>query len=328
MPSPTSKSSSRLILCAILAVATAEASAQSAVRCEGPGRTPVLYENANFTGGPLRMPLERTVGLFVSDEESFDNRASAVCVPSGFRVVLYEERRQQGASLELTGPVERNLHRIGWGDRVSSVLVTRVAAPITGSAAGAAATVDGRAPASGAATASDPGGEAPETAAPGPSSPTDFERLEAAYASASAATDCTAVREHYLAMVALEGSAERTTGVPVAIGERVRRPPATVGALATLWRRELVSERQVRCFAPAAMSAERVGRAALLPDASCEAVRDAIGELWALREDRTHVPGQWARQVDGEDATVADVAGGYIDRVREQRSDCLGMESD
>lgn len=87
---------------------------------------PVLYEHDGFQG--RQFPLRRDT----ANLHSFDagDKASSVCVPVNWSVVLFEDTNFGGSSLTLTGPTTfRDLQRDrpnsqNWGDRVSSARVT------------------------------------------------------------------------------------------------------------------------------------------------------------------------------------------------------------
>lgn len=85
---------------------------------------PVLYEHDNFRGRTLN--LNRSIsdlhGRYWGDQ------ASSVCVPRGWRVVLYEDPDYRGAWETIEGPRNVSLHGgfgglDSWGDRVSSAEV-------------------------------------------------------------------------------------------------------------------------------------------------------------------------------------------------------------
>lgn len=87
---------------------------------------PTLYEHDSFRG--RQYPIRRTI----RDMHPFGtgDKASSVCVPSGWRVTLFEDKRFRGRTLNLVGP--RNIRDLkrdrpggrDWGDKVSSVRVT------------------------------------------------------------------------------------------------------------------------------------------------------------------------------------------------------------
>lgn len=89
---------------------------------------PVLYSNDSFGGRSLSISrdIPNLHYLGMGDD------ASSVCVPSGWRVVLYRDSNYRGATLELRGPTEiSDLKRdrprgSDWGDTISSVRVSRL----------------------------------------------------------------------------------------------------------------------------------------------------------------------------------------------------------
>ncbi len=86
------------------------------VRCD---RYPTLYEHGNYSG--RAMELSNSAPNLQG--QSFNDIASSVCVPQGWRVVLYSESDYRGESLTLNGPEDNpDLGRL-WNDRVSSVQV-------------------------------------------------------------------------------------------------------------------------------------------------------------------------------------------------------------
>ncbi len=92
--------------------------------CSG---NPVLYSNDSFGGRSVSISedIPDLHRLGMGDD------ASSVCVPSGWRVVLYRDSNYRGPSLELRGPTEiADLKRdrprgSDWGDAISSVRVYR-----------------------------------------------------------------------------------------------------------------------------------------------------------------------------------------------------------
>ncbi len=91
-------------------------------------RFPILFRNDDFEG--QKMVLEADVQDL--HRRNFGDRASSICVPRGWEVVLYEDTRFRGEKLTLRGPHtiadlkrDRPAGR-NWGDRISSVEVQRV----------------------------------------------------------------------------------------------------------------------------------------------------------------------------------------------------------
>ena len=87
---------------------------------------PTMYEHDNFRG--RRYPLNRTV----RDLHGFrrGDKASSICVPSGWSVTVYEDKKFKGRAMTLRGQrIIRDLKRDrpqgrNWGDKISSVRVT------------------------------------------------------------------------------------------------------------------------------------------------------------------------------------------------------------
>ncbi len=81
-------------------------------------RYPLLYSDDDFRGRSLDLSAP------VPDLHSrgFGDQASSICIPSGWRVVLYEDTGYRGQSLVLDGPREVfNLDDDYFGDRASSI---------------------------------------------------------------------------------------------------------------------------------------------------------------------------------------------------------------
>ncbi len=89
---------------------------------------PTLFANDGLRGRPLR--LNNSVTNLHS--VGFGDSASSLCVPAGWRVVLYEDTGYRGDILEIVGPaIVNDLKRDrpqgrDWGDRISSVEVVYV----------------------------------------------------------------------------------------------------------------------------------------------------------------------------------------------------------
>ncbi len=88
---------------------------------------PILFHDDGFRGGNLRLQdSESDLG-----RQGIGDGASSVCVPAGWRVVLYEHDRYGGDRLEIVGPdaiedLKRDRpNNQNWGDRISSVQVYR-----------------------------------------------------------------------------------------------------------------------------------------------------------------------------------------------------------
>lgn len=94
--------------------------------CDGPNRTPILYEDADFKGQSLRIFLEDYEPLYLSDEETFARRASSVCIQRGFVVRLYDG---EGYGIEIDGPVQMNLSELDFDDRAYAGMARRVEIP-------------------------------------------------------------------------------------------------------------------------------------------------------------------------------------------------------
>lgn len=96
------------------------------------GPYPVMSENVSFQG--KRLILNRSSSNL--NEHGFNDKASALCVPDGWRVVFYEDSDYRGASLTLPDfKGNRSIHHLwnydtsnrrglrGLHDRISSVRV-------------------------------------------------------------------------------------------------------------------------------------------------------------------------------------------------------------
>ena len=87
--------------------------------------SPVFFEHDNFNGTAL--PLHNS--YLELTKFNFNDKASSVCVPRNWRVVLYEHKDCRGARFRITGQkyyndLKRNFRgRSNWGDRISSVEV-------------------------------------------------------------------------------------------------------------------------------------------------------------------------------------------------------------
>lgn len=86
---------------------------------------PVLWEHDNYRGECLKLPVSRP-GFKNYD---FNDEASSVCVPDGWKVVLYRDTNFEGESLTVYGPasisdLKRNRPDAkNWGDKISSAEV-------------------------------------------------------------------------------------------------------------------------------------------------------------------------------------------------------------
>ncbi|HSR67281.1 MAG TPA: beta/gamma crystallin-related protein [Acidobacteriota bacterium] len=91
-------------------------------------RYPVLFEDDGFRGNAL--PVERSISDL--HDVDFGDEASSLCVPSGWRVIIFEDDRFGGDRLEIVGPErisDLKRQRPGggdWGDRISSIDVERL----------------------------------------------------------------------------------------------------------------------------------------------------------------------------------------------------------
>lgn len=86
--------------------------------------TPTLYPHDNFRGFPLPLQVSvRNLG------RQWGDSASSLCVPQGWKMIVYEHDSFRGRSLEVTGPdywsdLKRNRpYGMNWGDKISSVAV-------------------------------------------------------------------------------------------------------------------------------------------------------------------------------------------------------------
>jgi hypothetical protein len=84
----------------------------------------LLYQKANYGGRWLKI-YGTIARLHVED---FNDRASSLCVPAGYRLVVYEHSHFQGASVAFDGPISiRSLQETSgggvsnWGDAITSV---------------------------------------------------------------------------------------------------------------------------------------------------------------------------------------------------------------
>jgi hypothetical protein len=97
------------------------------------GRVPVLFEHVNRRGARVSLEFSR-YNLANVQGGSLADRGSAICVPAGWTVQLFEHDSYRGRSLNLTGPMTiEDLHRGGpdgsdWSDMISSVRVSGVQA--------------------------------------------------------------------------------------------------------------------------------------------------------------------------------------------------------
>ena len=86
---------------------------------------PILYEHDTYNGQCLE--LARNIGGFKNLD--FNDKASSVCVPDGWKVTLYEHTNYSGNSLTIIGPYKNSdLKRnkpdgMNWGDKISSARV-------------------------------------------------------------------------------------------------------------------------------------------------------------------------------------------------------------
>lgn len=89
------------------------------------GNYPIVWEHDTYGGRCLKLPVSRP-GFKNYD---FNDVASSVCVPAGWKVVLYEHTNFEGNHLSITGPARiADLKRDrpngkDWGDKVSSAEV-------------------------------------------------------------------------------------------------------------------------------------------------------------------------------------------------------------
>ena len=94
---------------------------------------PIVWIQDNFRGPCLK--LATSVDDFRS--HGFDDEASSLTVPAGWKVQLYEDAHFRGEALVRDGPVEiadlkrDGPHGVNWGDRISSVRVSRTASEPT-----------------------------------------------------------------------------------------------------------------------------------------------------------------------------------------------------
>jgi ankyrin repeat protein len=89
--------------------------------------TPTLYENNLFQGKSIAVT-EESSDLKVQD---FRNKASSLCVPKGWTLVVFEKPAFQGATYTINGPTviyhmqDQRPGGQSWNDRVGSVKVSR-----------------------------------------------------------------------------------------------------------------------------------------------------------------------------------------------------------
>ena len=80
----------------------------------------VLFQDKNYGGKALKLygsMQELTI-------ESFNDRASSLCVPAGYGIRIYADKYYKGASWAVSGPwKEPSLSAVGWNDRISSVRI-------------------------------------------------------------------------------------------------------------------------------------------------------------------------------------------------------------
>lgn len=90
-------------------------------------RYPMLFADDDLGGESLQV--DESIGDL--HRRGFGDRASSVCIPRGWRLILYEDHGFQGDRLDLVGPrivfdLKRDRPRgDDWGDRISSVRVSR-----------------------------------------------------------------------------------------------------------------------------------------------------------------------------------------------------------
>ncbi|CCV07565.1 Beta and gamma crystallin [Mesorhizobium metallidurans STM 2683] len=77
----------------------------------------VMFEDANFRGRSLEMEPDDRVNF--RGGQFWNDRISSVMVRRGCTLVVYQDSRMGGRSLEINRGL-RNLQRIGWNDRISS----------------------------------------------------------------------------------------------------------------------------------------------------------------------------------------------------------------
>ncbi len=86
---------------------------------------PTLFENRDFSGIALPIPetfdLDDTQPLYVSDEETFQDRASSLCIPEGWEVKIVETRERDFGfrrNRTLRGPLALDLRTNSFDDRL------------------------------------------------------------------------------------------------------------------------------------------------------------------------------------------------------------------
>lgn len=110
---------------------------------------PTVYEHDNYRGRSYKLSASQPDMFRVyGQNHRMGNRVSSICVPRGWVATVYDYVDYKGASLRMTGPrqyedLERqrgsNGARLNWGDRISSIRLTR-ATPLSSQAGGGAST--------------------------------------------------------------------------------------------------------------------------------------------------------------------------------------------
>lgn len=96
---------------------------------------PIFYEHDNYHGRSYKLSASQPnmFRVYVQNRH-MGNRVSSLCVPRGWVATVYDFDDYEGASLRITGPrqyedLERqrgsNGARLNWGDRISSISVTK-----------------------------------------------------------------------------------------------------------------------------------------------------------------------------------------------------------
>ena len=85
-------------------------------------RMPIFHEHDNFRGRSVVI----TANNANLHSSGMGDSISSVCVPRGWTVTAYEDKNFGGRSLRISGRQHEDLKRqFKWGDRISSVRITR-----------------------------------------------------------------------------------------------------------------------------------------------------------------------------------------------------------
>ncbi len=88
---------------------------------------PIFYENKNFSGAFLKLPYSlpnNAICGFYSElsQYKFNDRISSIKIPSGWKIIVYENTHFEGKEMEITSSIS-DLSSMGWNDRISSIRI-------------------------------------------------------------------------------------------------------------------------------------------------------------------------------------------------------------